>query len=150
MGHDFRPDYTYAGRFIRELSQRQGVPIPPISCLTATAKNDVKQELLQYFEKELNQSLELLDGGTERSNLSYDVSIVSEPQKPFRAHELLLDHLPSRKEGAAVVFCSTRASVERLADFWRKESGKLPPFMQVLQPRRKGDFSKPLIPGTFK
>ena len=26
-GHDFRPDYTYAGRFIRELSQRQGVPI---------------------------------------------------------------------------------------------------------------------------
>ena len=38
-GHDFRPDYTYAGRFIRELSQRQGVPIPPISCLTATAKN---------------------------------------------------------------------------------------------------------------
>ncbi|MDA7756687.1 RecQ family ATP-dependent DNA helicase [Opitutales bacterium] len=137
-GHDFRPDYTYAGRFIRELSQRQGVPIPPISCLTATAKNDVKQELLQYFEKELNQSLELLDGGTERGNLSYDVSIVSEPQKPFRAHELLLDHLPSRKEGAAVVFCSTRASVERLAGFLEEREWEVAPFHAGIATEEKG------------
>ena len=38
-GHDFRPDYRYVGRFIRE---RAGAgPLPPILCLTATAKPDV-------------------------------------------------------------------------------------------------------------
>src|SRR6266516_318980 len=40
-GHDFRPDYLYAGRFIREFSKRQGVDIPAIACFTATAKQDV-------------------------------------------------------------------------------------------------------------
>ena len=38
-GHDFRPDYRYVGRFIRE---RAGAgPVPPVLCLTATAKPDV-------------------------------------------------------------------------------------------------------------
>jgi ATP-dependent DNA helicase RecQ len=37
-GHDFRPDYLYAARFIREFAQKQQTPIPPIACFTATAK----------------------------------------------------------------------------------------------------------------
>ena len=35
-GHDFRPDYRYVGRFIRE--KACDGPVPPILCLTATAK----------------------------------------------------------------------------------------------------------------
>ena len=35
-GHDFRPDYRYVGRFIREQADRSRVP--PVLCLTATAK----------------------------------------------------------------------------------------------------------------
>ena len=31
-GHDFRPDYLYAGRFIREFSKSQGGAIPAIPC----------------------------------------------------------------------------------------------------------------------
>jgi ATP-dependent DNA helicase RecQ len=120
-GHDFRPDYTYAGRFIREMAARQGVETPPVSCLTATAKMDVKQELLDYFEKELGQELATFDGGTERDNLTYDVSLVSEPEKAGRVHELLLDHFPDQNEGAAVVFCSKRKTVERLASYLEEQ-----------------------------
>ena len=47
-GHDFRPDYRYIGRFIRE--QTGDAPPPPILCLTATAKPDVKQEIVEYFQ----------------------------------------------------------------------------------------------------
>ena len=42
-GHDFRPDYRYVGRFIREKAGQD--PIPPVLCLTATAKPDVKEEI---------------------------------------------------------------------------------------------------------
>ena len=35
-GHDFRPDYRYVGRFIRETAGEGDVP--PVLCLTATAK----------------------------------------------------------------------------------------------------------------
>ena len=35
-GHDFRPDYRYLGRFIRE--KAGAGPAPPVLCLTATAK----------------------------------------------------------------------------------------------------------------
>ena len=89
-GHDFRPDYIYAGRFIRELAIQQGESSPPpIACFTATAKLDVKQDLLDYFKKELDQEMEVFDGGTERDNLLYDVRIVTEHQKPGAAHDLL-------------------------------------------------------------
>ena len=43
-GHDFRPDYRYVGRFIREKAAPE--PIPPVLCLTATAKPDV---VADYF-----------------------------------------------------------------------------------------------------
>ena len=41
-GHDFRPDYRYVGRFIREKAGDGAVP--PVLCLTATAKPDVVED----------------------------------------------------------------------------------------------------------
>ena len=48
-GHDFRPDYRYVGRFIREKAGQD--PIPPVLCLTATAKPDVVEDIKQHFQK---------------------------------------------------------------------------------------------------
>ena len=54
-GHDFRPDYRYVGRFIREKAGNE--PAPPVLCLTATAKPDVVGEIKGYFQKELGIEL---------------------------------------------------------------------------------------------
>ena len=70
-GHDFRPDYRYVGRFIREKAGEEAVP--PVLCLTATAKPDVKAEIVDYFQKELGIKLKVLDGGTQRNNLEFVV-----------------------------------------------------------------------------
>ncbi|MCZ7592401.1 MAG: DEAD/DEAH box helicase [Kiritimatiellae bacterium] len=53
-GHDFRPDYLYIGRFIRELSRSKlrAEPIP-ISCFTATAKYQVVEDIREYFKRYL-------------------------------------------------------------------------------------------------
>src|SRR5690606_8028580 len=42
-GHDFRPDYRYVSRYIKERAGEG--PIPPILCLTATAKPDVVSDI---------------------------------------------------------------------------------------------------------
>src|SRR5204863_1671530 len=70
-GHDFRPDYLYAGRFIREFSKEQGVEIPAIACFTATARQDVREEILTHFNNETGHELKLFAGGIQRDNLFF-------------------------------------------------------------------------------
>ncbi len=114
-GHDFRPDYLYIARFIRELAEETGAgEAAPVLCLTATAKEDVKDEICEHFQQRLGQDLLVLDGGAERANLAYRVEPVDLPHKAARVHEILQERLAPR-EGAAVVFLSTRAHAEQTA-----------------------------------
>ena len=47
-GHDFRPDYRYISRFIREFSG--DAPPAPVLCLTATAKPNVVRDIIDHFQ----------------------------------------------------------------------------------------------------
>lgn len=116
-GHDFRPDYLYASRFIRELAAEQGVELPPVMCFTATAKRDVIEEIVAHFKTELGQELTVFNGGTERDNLQFAVQSVSEPLKWERVDALLHIHLDADPQGAAVVYTATRSGAEKLAEY---------------------------------
>lgn len=108
-GHDFRTDYLYVSRFIREQFPGQA----PIACFTATAKPDVIEDLCGHFQESLQIELKTFLGGHERTNLSYAVVPTSGGEKPQRIVELLRDGL--RQEDAAVVFCATRKNAQTLA-----------------------------------
>ena len=116
-GHDFRPDYLYAGRFIRELTRDQNLALPPIACFTATAKPDVIEEIKSYFQTELQQDLHLFEGGVERSNLHFDVVPVSAPEKPEQTHSLIEHYLGENPTGSAVVYTATRKTAETVRDY---------------------------------
>ena len=60
-GHDFRPDYHYVGRFIREKAEEGAVP--PVLCLTATANPDVVTDIMSYFRDKVGVEIRLIDGG---------------------------------------------------------------------------------------
>ena len=122
-GHDFRPDYLYASRFIRTLAERQQMPIPPVACFTATAKQDVTAEILAHFRDELGLGLALFEGGVERDNLSFEVQLAGKHEKDARIHAILTEHLgdPGAPTGAAIVYASRRARTEELADRLRRE-----------------------------
>lgn len=49
-GHDFRPDYRYVSRFIKEFS---GDSPAPVLCLTATAKPEVVRDIRDHFQTRL-------------------------------------------------------------------------------------------------
>ncbi|MGV8073057.1 MAG: RecQ family ATP-dependent DNA helicase [Syntrophobacteraceae bacterium] len=115
-GHDFRPDYLYAGRFIREFAAEQRVPPPPVACFTATAKQDVKEEIIEFFKNELGQELAVFEGGIERENLHFEVQMVNKAEKFERIHSILTERLPDGS-GSAVIYVSTRRASEEAAQY---------------------------------
>lgn len=73
-GHDFRPDYLYIGEFIKELQNKKGLDYNiPVSCFTATAKQKVIHDIMNYFKEKLNLELELYVANSSRDNLQYEV-----------------------------------------------------------------------------
>jgi ATP-dependent DNA helicase RecQ len=114
-GHDFRPDYLYAIRFIRELAAREKSPVPPVQCFTATAKKDVKSEIIDIIQSELGLRVEQFEGGHERQNLHYQVFAVDKYEK----YQLILELLRERYDGqgSVVIYCASRKNSEKLAEF---------------------------------
>lgn len=114
-GHDFRPDYFYAIRFIREFAQKEKTQIPPIQCFTATAKKDVKFEIIDTVQSELGLRINQFEGGHERKNLQYEVY----PVDKYEKYQVILELLQARynNEGAVVIYCATQKNTEKLAEF---------------------------------
>lgn len=110
-GHDFRTDYLYVSRFIRE---NLCVRPAPVACFTATAKPDVVEDLCNHFKESLGLELNQFLGGHERANLSYTVVEAKKAEKAQRIAELIRHEL--KDGGAAVLFCSTRKSTETYAE----------------------------------
>ena len=107
-GHDFRSDYRYIGRFIREKAGQE--PIPPLICLTATAKPDVVADIRQHFRDELGIQLRVFDGGAQRTNLEFVVVQTTEPEKFAHIHQILMADLPQHTPGGAIVLLCDAAA----------------------------------------
>ena len=117
-GHDFRPDYLYAARFVLQLSQEQSMAIPPVACFTATAKEEVQREILTHFREVLGQDLKVFESSIEREELRFLVESVPGPRKLERTYELLADTL-SVQGGAVVVYCASRRGTVQAAEYFK-------------------------------
>lgn len=117
-GHDFRPDYRYIGRFIKETS---GDEIAPVLCLTATAKPDVVQDICAHFKERLGLELVQVDGGASRSNLSFEVLPTQRSTKLADILDAIETNLPDDGASGAVVYCATRSATERVAEFLKQQ-----------------------------
>ncbi len=111
-GHDFRTDYPYVLKAIRRLMESQGTPMPPVSLFTATTQRDATEQIITHARQESGHDIDLFDGGSERSNLTYEVMQVPESRRIEVTVELLSAHLGL---GTAIVFCGTRKSTESVA-----------------------------------
>lgn len=73
-GQDFRVDYLYIGKFIRNYQEKKGCKTAiPVSCFTATAKQKVVQDICDYFKQTLDLDLQLFASTASRKNLRYSV-----------------------------------------------------------------------------
>ena len=146
-GHDFRPDYLYAARFIREFSGDFGQPVPPVCCFTATAKSEVIEDITAHFRDELGQELKLFAGGVQRENLSFEVLPVGAAEKLERTFEILSESLREEGSGSAIVYAETRARTEEIRDFLRHQGLAAEAFHGGLDAKEKRDIIDTFVAG---
>ena len=145
-GHDFRPDYLYAARYIREFAEEQNQAVPPIGCFTATAKTSVIEEVGTHFREELGQDLQLFAGGVERPNLSFEVIPLSEAEKRERAYELIREHMDTTDEpGGVIVYAATRRMTEEIRDFLVHQGLRAEAFHAGLAPGDKREIIEAFV-----
>ena len=134
-GHDFRPDYRYIARFIREYSGAGEVA--PLICLTATAKPGVIDDICEHFAGKLGVDLERIDGGAHRDNLSFEVIESDKTGKLGDIVSVLDDALPVEGTSGAIVYCATRSATERVADFLQEKGYPAGHYHAGLKPEAK-------------
>jgi len=147
-GQDFRPDYRYISRFIREKAGEDA--IPPILCLTATAKPAVITEIVEHFRKRLDIDLDVFNGGAKRDNLSFEVIPTSGGEKFALIHDLLSSHLPADQPGGAIVYCASRSRTEQVAEFLNAKGVSAGYFHAGLTPDTKKDVQQRFIDGDLE
>jgi ATP-dependent DNA helicase RecQ len=149
-GHDFRPDYLYTARFIREFSAGRKTPLAPVACFTATAKTDVKSEVVDYFKQELGQELEIFEASVERENLHFEVRAVGRSEKYSAIHELLAERLNLHVSGSAIVYTASRAGAERISLYLKEQDWRCEAFHAGLNAAEKRDIQERFIAGTLQ
>ena len=99
-GHDFRPSYRTIAPFIRSLSPR-----PIISAFTATATEEVKDDIVRLLEF---KSPNLYTTGFDRANLFFSV-VRGENKKDY-----LLKYVEDNKDSVGIIYAATRKEVDSI------------------------------------
>ena len=144
-GHDFRPDYRYVARFIREKA-----PDGQVLCLTATAKPDVQADIRLHFRDKLGVDLTVFDGGAQRTNLEFAVVPTTGGEKFAHIHQLLTTDLPSGTLGGAIVYCATRRQTEDIAHYLCHKNIAAAHFHALLKPETKKTVQQQFIRGDIR
>jgi ATP-dependent DNA helicase RecQ len=147
-GHDFRPDYRYISRFIKEFSGDG--PTAPILCLTATAKPEVVRDIQEHFKSRVGVELMLLDGGASRTNLSFEVRPTRKETKLSDVFDVISEMLPDEGRSGAVVYCASRKSTERVAEFLKHQGLAAEHFHAGLSPDDKKDIQERFRVGDLR
>src|ERR671916_11408 len=106
-GHDFRPDYLFLPRAVRDLGS------PPVLALTATATPRVRQDILRSLKM---RDPEVVVTSFNRPNLTYRVlSASKKDQKLPRILDII-----RRSPPPGIVYATSRKECEELADSLRR------------------------------
>ena len=97
-GHDFRKEYAALGLL------KEHFPDVPIIALTATADKQTQQDII----KRLNYQPKQYIASFNRPNIHYHVAIKNNPVKQL--HQFL----QTMPQQSGIIYCGTRAGVERL------------------------------------
>ncbi len=148
-GHDFRTDYLYAERFIRE---RMGSPVAPVMYVTATAKSEVIAEIRAFHESMTGErNLPLFEAPLDRPGLKFEV-VKAAPgfERMKKISEILSERLGAYGRGGAIVFRSSRAKARETSEFLLKEGWKAAHYHAGLPPEEKKEVQDRFIAGDLQ
>lgn len=133
-GQDFRVDYLYIGKFIREYQNKKRLASPiPISCFTATAKQKVIQDICDYFKNTVDINLKIFASSATRTNLRY--SVIHSDTDDDKYHKLR--GLISESDCPTIVYVSRTRRTEQLAKRLSRDGHRALPFHGRMDPENK-------------
>jgi ATP-dependent DNA helicase RecQ len=107
-GHDFRPSY------LRVSDVREKLGSPPTIALTATATPEVRADIAHQLRL---RDPGVIITGFDRTNLTYHVL----PARNDAEKDLQLVETLRKRQGLAIVYASTRKSVDRLSNMLERQ-----------------------------
>ena len=91
-GQDFRVDYLYIGDFIKSLKEKKNIEYDiPVSCFTATAKQNVIEDIKNYFKEKLDLDLDVFKTKATRKNLKFKVYPKNDEEEKYNTVRDLID-----------------------------------------------------------
>ena len=105
-GPDFRPSYLKIGPAIAAMRRR-----PTVAAFTATATDLVRGDIIDMLG--LRDPMQLVTG-FDRPNLYFEV------RSPANKNQELLQLLAERRDRSGIIYCGTRATVDKVCELLRR------------------------------
>lgn len=145
-GQDFRVDYLYIGPFIKSLQEKKNSAEPiPVSCFTATAKQNVIDDIRDYFKDSLGLDLVLYASPVGRKNLTYRVSEKANEDEKYQA----LRNLIESKACPTIIYVSRTRKAEQLAEKLAKDGFMARAYHGKLEAKEKTENQELFINGDI-
>lgn len=143
-GQDFRVDYLYIGDFIKALQEKKNLETGiPVSCFTATAKQNVIQDIKDYFQEKLSLQLETFSSKASRNNLSYKVIPKDNDEDKYDALRNLIDG----KNCPTIIYVSRTRRTYQIAERLSNDGYLAKPYHGKMDKQEKSENQDAFIRG---
>lgn len=143
-GQDFRVDYLYIGEFIKNLQDKKNLSEAiPVSCFTATAKQKVIEDIVDYFKDKLSLDLEVYSSKASRTNLNYKVFEKKTEEDKFSEVRRLLEE----KKCPTIIYVSRTRRAYEIAERLSSDGYPARPFHGKMDKQEKIENQDAFING---
>jgi len=133
-GQDFRVDYLYIGDFIRSLKEKKNIEEDiPVSCFTATAKQNVIEDIKAYFKEKLDLELEIFKTTATRKNLKFRVYPKNDEEEKYNTLRDLID----RHNCPTIIYVSRTRKAYLLAEHLSRDGYTAKPYHGKMDKQEK-------------
>lgn len=145
-GQDFRVDYLYIGDFIKSIQKKKNLEDGiPVSCFTATAKQNVIEDIRNYFREKLSLELELFTSKAARTNLQYKVFEKANEEEKYQAARDLIEE----KNCPTIIYVSRTRRAYLLAERLTKDGFDARPYHGKMDVQEKTANQNAFISGEI-
>ncbi len=146
-GQDFRVDYLYIGDFIKSLKEKKNIEYDiPVSCFTATAKQNVIEDIKNYFREKLNIELEIFSTRATRKNLKFKVYPKNDEEEKYNTVRELID----RHNTPTIIYVSRTQKAFRLAERLSQDGYAAKPYHGKMEKQEKIENQNAFIDGKVQ
>lgn len=143
-GQDFRVDYLYIGDFIQSLQKKKNLENGiPVSCFTATAKQNVIQDIKDYFQNKLSLQLETFSSKASRTNLNYKVIPKDNEEDKYNTVRNLIDG----KQCPTIIYVSRTRRAYQIAERLSNDGYLAKPYHGKMDKQEKSENQDAFIRG---